>query len=83
MFAFNHDTLKERFHVLAMEKMHIYGIYILDVIFVTSSFCFDEINIGRHDYFNYLPPKIKFGIFGLKLANTLQESHDRDRLQWP
>ena len=37
---------------------------------------------GRHVYFNYLPSKIKFGIFRLKLANKLQESPDRHRLQW-
>ena len=36
---------------------------------------------GRHVYFNYLPPKVKFGLFRLKLANKLQESPDRHRLQ--
>ena len=41
VFAFSHDMLKERFHALAMDKMHIYGIYILDIILVTSSFCSD------------------------------------------
>ena len=38
VFAFSHDTLKERFYALAMNKMHIYGIFLLDVIFVTSTF---------------------------------------------
>ena len=38
VIAFSHDTLKERFHALAMDKMYMYGNYILDVIFVTSSF---------------------------------------------
>ena len=37
-FAFSHDTLKERFHALAMENMHLFGIYMLDVILLTSSF---------------------------------------------
>ena len=32
--------------------------------------------------FNYLPPKIKFGAFRLKLANKMQESPDRHRRQW-
>ena len=41
VFALSHDTLKERFHALAIDKMHICGIYILDVILVTSSFCSD------------------------------------------
>ena len=40
---------------------------------------------GRHVCLNYLPHKIKFGIFRQKLANKLQESQeslDRHRLQW-
>ena len=37
---------------------------------------------GRHVNFNYLPPKIKVGAFRLKLANKMQESPDRHRLQW-
>ena len=41
VFAFSHDTLKERFNALAMDKMHIYDIYTLDVILVTSSLCSD------------------------------------------
>ena len=36
----------------------------------------------RHVNFNYLPPKIKFSAFRLKLANKMQESPDRYRLQW-
>ena len=79
MFAFSHDTLKERFHVLTMDIMNKYDIYILDVILVTSSFCSDAKSISRSVYLNYLPPKIKFGIFPLKLANELQESPDRHR----
>ena len=71
MVAFSHDTLKERFYVLAMDTMHKYGIYILDVIFVTSSFCSDAKSIWGHVYFNYLPPKTKFGIVSLLLTNKL------------
>ena len=37
---------------------------------------------GRHVNFDYLPPKIKFGAFRLKLANKMQESPDRHRQQW-
>ena len=37
---------------------------------------------GRHGNFNYLPPKIKFGAFQLKMANKMQESPDRHRQQW-
>ena len=37
---------------------------------------------GRHAYFNYLPPKTKFGVFRQKLANKMQESLERHRLQW-
>ena len=37
---------------------------------------------GRQVNFNYLPPKIKFGAFRLKLANKMQESPDHHRLQW-
>ena len=37
---------------------------------------------GQHVNFNYLPHKIKFGAFRLKLANKKQESPDRHRLQW-
>ena len=51
---------------------------------MTSSFCSDAKTIwayGRHVNFNYLPPKIKFGAFRLKLANKMQESPDRHRLQ--
>ena len=36
----------------------------------------------RHVNFNYLPPKIKFGAFRLKLANITHESPDRHRLRW-
>ena len=45
VFAFSHDTLKERIHALSMDKMHKHGIYILDVITVTSSFCSDTKSI--------------------------------------
>ena len=38
VFAFSHDTLKERI-ALAMVKMLIYGIYIFNIILVTSSLC--------------------------------------------
>ena len=37
---------------------------------------------GRYDNFNYLPPKITFGAFRLKLAHKMQESPDPHRLQW-
>ena len=37
---------------------------------------------GRHVSFNYIPPKIKFGAFRMKLANKKQESPDRHILQW-
>ena len=37
---------------------------------------------GRHVNFKYLPPKIKFGAFRLKLAHKMQESPDPHRLQW-
>ena len=37
---------------------------------------------GRHVNFNYLPPKIKFGAFRLKLAHKMQESPDPHILQW-
>ena len=37
---------------------------------------------GRHVDFNYLPPKIKFGVFRLKLAHKMQESPDPHILQW-
>ena len=67
---------------LAMNIMHKYGIYISYVIFVTSSFYSDAKSKWATFFFNYLPPKIKFGIFRLKLANKLQESPDRHRLQW-
>ena len=64
MFAFSHDTLKERFHVLAMDIMHTYGIYILNVIFVTSSFCSDAKSTwGRHVYFNYLALRLNLVYF--------------------
>ena len=36
----------------------------------------------RHVNFNYLPPKIKFGAFRLKLAHKMQESPDPQILQW-
>ena len=36
---------------------------------------------GRHVNFNYLPPKVKFGAFPLKLAHKMQESPDPD-IQW-
>ena len=35
---------------------------------------------GRH--VNFLPPKIKFGAFRLKLAHKIQESPDPHILQW-
>ena len=54
----------------------------IGVISMTSSFCSDAKTIGRHVKFNYLPPKIKFGAFRLKLANKMHESPDRHRLQW-
>ena len=41
-----------------------------------------RIHYGRHVNFNYLPPKIKFGVFRLKLAHKMQESPDPHRLQW-
>ena len=37
---------------------------------------------GRHFNFNYLPPKIEFGIIRLKLAHKMQESPDHHTLQW-
>ena len=37
---------------------------------------------GLHVNFNYLPPKIKFGAFRLKLAHKMQESPDPHILQW-
>ena len=43
-----------------------------DVIF----FVLTRKQYGRHVEFNYLPPKIKFGAFRLKLANKMQESPD-------
>ena len=36
----------------------------------------------RYVNFNFFTPKIKFGAFGLKLANKMQESPDPHRLQW-
>ena len=36
----------------------------------------------RHVNFNYLPPKIKFCAFRLKLAHKMQESPDPHILQW-
>ena len=56
--------------------MHINGIYILDIFFVTPSFWYDAKSKWATCNFNYLPLKIKFGIFQLKLANKLQESPD-------
>ena len=38
--------------------------------------------LGRHFNFDYLPHKIKFGAFRLKLAHKIQESPDRHRLLW-
>ena len=37
---------------------------------------------GRHVNLNYLPPKIQFGAFRLKLAHKMQESPDPHVLQW-
>ena len=37
---------------------------------------------GRRVNFNYLPPKIKFGAFRLKLAHKMQESPDPHILHW-
>ena len=37
---------------------------------------------GRHVNFNFLPLKIKFCAFRLKLAHTMQESPDPHILQW-
>ena len=63
--------------------MHICGIYILGVISMTSSFCSDAKTIyGLHVNFDYLPPKIEFGAFLLKLAHKMRESPDPHRLQW-
>ena len=74
---------KERFNALAMDKMHIHGIYILDVIFVTSSFCYDAKSIWVTCLvFYYLPPTVYFGIFRLEMANKLQEIPDSHTLQW-
>ena len=36
---------------------------------------------ARHVNFKYLPPKIKFGAFRLKLAHKMQENPDPHRLQ--
>ena len=47
-----------------------------------SSFVLMRKQFGRHVNFNYLPPQVKFGAFRLKLANKMQESPDRHRLQW-
>ena len=49
---------------------------------MTSSCFLMRKQYGRHVNFNYLPPKIIFGAFRLKLANRMQESHDRHILQW-
>ena len=62
VFAFCHDAPKERFHALAIDKMHIYGIYTLDVILVTALFFLTQNKYGRYVDFNNLPHKIKFGI---------------------
>ena len=49
---------------------------------MTSSFCSDAKTIWATNYFFYLPPKIKFGAFRLKLAHKMQESPDPHILQW-
>ena len=38
--------------------------------------------MGDMLFFNYSPPKIKFGAFRLKLAHRMQESLDPHILQW-
>ena len=63
MFAFSHDTLKERFHVLAMDIMHKYDIYILDVFFVRSSFCSDANQYARYVYLIIYPLRLNLGYF--------------------
>ena len=85
-FAFSHDkatsSLKEYFHALGMDKMHIYVVFTYTRHFNDVIFCSDARQYGRHINFNYLPPKIKFGPFRLKLAHKMQESPDPHRLQW-
>ena len=49
-----------------------------DVIFLFL--CND--NMGDMLMLNYLPPKIKFGAFRLKLAHNMQDSPDPHILQW-
>ena len=49
---------------------------------MTSSFVLMRRQYGRHVNLNYLPPKIKFGAFRLKLAHKMQESPDPHILQW-
>ena len=63
VFAFSHNTLKERFHALAMDKMHIYGIYILDVLLVTSSFLGREINMGDMFILIIYPVRLNYVYF--------------------
>ena len=65
-----------------MDKTHIYVVFTYRRHFNDVIFLFRCETIGRHVKFNYLPPKIKFGAFRLKLANKMHESPDRHRLQW-
>ena len=86
-FVFSHDkatsSLKEYFHALEMVKMHIYVVFTYEAsVQWRHLFVLMRKQYGRHVNLNYLPPKIKFGAFRLKLANRMQESPDRQRLHW-
>ena len=86
-FAFSHDkatsSLKEYFHAFEMDKMHIYVVFTYKASFQWRHlFVLMRIHYGRHVNFDYLPPKIKFGAFRLKLAHKMQENPDPHRLQW-
>ena len=55
-------------------KKCIYMVFAYQTLFLwRHHFFLKRKQYGRHVYFNYLPPKIKFCIFRLKLANKLQE----------
>ena len=86
-FAFSHDeatsSLKEYFHALEMDRMHIYAVFTYESSFQWHHlFVLMRKQYGRHVNFKYLPPKIKFDAFRLKLANKMEESPDPHRLQW-
>ena len=86
-FAFSHDkptsSLKEYFQALEMDKMHIYVVITYQASFQWRHlFVLMRKQYGRHVNFDYLPPKIKFGAFRLKLAHKMQESPHPHILQW-